>query len=87
MLSILDLALLSAPISPARRAALADTLRQLRDYMAERTLYSGLAALFNVKVIFPGHLSWNTPSLDTWPLRCQPLAMDTTLPFLMSRMG
>ena len=45
--------MLSAPVSPARRAALADTPRQLRDYMAERTLYFGLAALFNVKLIFP----------------------------------
>ena len=53
---------LSAPVSPARRAALADTPRQLRDYMAGRTLYSGLAALLNVKLIFPGHLSWNIPA-------------------------
>ena len=50
-----------APVSPARGAALAGTPRQLRDYMAERTLYFGLAALFNVKLIFPGHVSWNIP--------------------------
>ena len=54
VLSQLHSSALSAPISPARRAALADTLRQLRDYMAERTLYFGLAALLNVNLIFPG---------------------------------
>ena len=50
-----------APVSPARGVALAGTPRQLRDYIAERTFYFGLAALFNVKHIFPGRVSWNIP--------------------------